>query len=226
MKNKKVREKRLAIKMTLCLIYLVVITVLFVCSYKLFEEKKAITSFNKAKTIEDYSYIDISKMSERFAYYKDTNIGVHFVIEKEDTGKWHTYLVAINEDEIDKFKDIIDYTYEKTDKEPKKVRVYGYPRITKDKVKTLAIKNIKSFMPKENEIEINNENYESYLTNTYLDTTIDRKDDFNIILFLSLLLLFIVIVILFLTIFDKDKIVDDLDKELTKTKKMLKRNIK
>ena len=42
-------------------------------------------------------------MSEMFAYYEEENIGIHFVIEKEDTGVWHTYLIAINEDDYDEF---------------------------------------------------------------------------------------------------------------------------
>lgn len=223
MKKKKQKENRLVIKMILCSLYLIVITILLVCSYKLYKEKEEIKSFQEVESIDDYTYIDIYKMSEKFAYFKDTNIGIHFVIEKENTGKWHTYLIAINEDEIEKYRMILDYTYKKTDRVPDKVRVYGYPKITKDKVKALAIKNIKSFVPKENEVTITNENYNEYLTNAYLDTTMNKKDDFSIVLFVTLLLLVIVIILFVLTIIDKDKIVDDVEKELKKTKKMLRR---
>lgn len=225
MKKNKVKENRLAIKMFLCSLYLIVITILLVCSYKLYKEKDFIKSFQKVESIEDYTYIDVYKMSEKFAYFKDTNIGIHFVIEKEDTGRWHTYLIAINEDEISTFKNIIDYTYGKTERIPDPVRVYGYPKIVKDKIKELAIKNIKSFIPKENEVVITNENYNDYLTNTYLDTTMEKKDDFNMVLFITLLLLFVVIVLFILTLIDKDKIVDDVEKELKKTKKLLKRRL-
>lgn len=225
MKKNKVKENRLAIKMFLCSLYLIVITILLVCSYKLYKEKDSIKSFQKVESVEDYTYIDVYKMSEKFAYFKDTNIGIHFVIEKEDTGRWHTYLIAINEDEISTFKNIIDYTYGKTERIPDPVRVYGYPKIVKDKIKELAIKNIKSFIPKENEVVITNENYNDYLTNTYLDTTMEKKDDFNMVLFITLLLLFVVIVLFILTLIDKDKIVDDVEKELKKTKKLLKRHL-
>ena len=225
MKKNKVKENRLAIKMFLCSLYLIVITILLVCSYKLYKEKDSIKSFQKVESVEDYTYIDVYKMSEKFAYFKDTNIGIHFVIEKEDTGRWHTYLIAVNEDQIAEFKSIIDYTYGKTERIPDPVRVYGYPKIVKDKIKELAIKNIKSFIPKENEVVITNENYNDYLTNTYLDTTIEKKDDFNMVLFITLLLLFVVIVLFVLTLIDKDKIVDDVEKELKKTKKLLKRRL-
>lgn len=225
MKKNKVKENRLAIKMFLCSLYLIVITILLVCSYKLYKEKDNIKSFQEVQSTEDYTYIDVYKMSEKFAYFKDTNVGIHFVIEKENTGRWHTYIIAINEDEISEFKSIIDYTYGKTERIPDPIRIYGYPKITKDKVKELAIKNIKSFIPKENEVVITKDNFNDYLTNTYLDTTIEKKDSFNLVLFITLLLLLVVIVLFALTIIDKDKIVDDVEKELKKTKKILKRRL-
>lgn len=226
MKKKRVKEKRLAIKMFVSLVYLVIITILFVCSYRLFQEKKDIVPWSEVENVEDYTYIEIYKMSEKFAYFKENNVGIHFVIEKENTGQWHTYLIAINEDDYHKYKDIIDYTYERTKKVPKPMKVYGYPIIVNSELKNLAIKNIPNFVPAENEVKITNENYETYLTNSYLDTTQNQRDDFSIILCLSLLLLVIVIVLLIITILDKDKIVDNLDekldKEIRKTKKLFK----
>ena len=165
-------------------------------------------------------------MSEKFAFYEDSNIGIHFVIEKENTGQWHTYLIAINEADYDKYKDIIDYTYERTDKVPEIIRVYGYPKLVDNDLKDLAIKNISNFIPAENEIVITNENYETYLTNSYLDTTKEKKDEFNIMLFITALLLATAIILLILTILDKDRIVDNLDEkieeDLEKTKELFK----
>ena len=70
-------------------------------------------------------------------------------------------------------------------------------------LKELAIKNIKKFVPAENEIEVTDKNFENYLTNSYLDTTIPKKDDFNYILFSIMLIIVIVIVLFVLTIFHK-----------------------
>ena len=215
-KNIKINEKRFAIKMTLCLVYLIVITILFVCAYKIFEKEKEIPSWSDVDNIDDYTYMTIYKMSEKFAYYKDADIGIHFIIEKEDTGQWHTYLIATKESEYNKYKPIIDYTYERTDVEPAPMIVYGYPVNTSDELKELAIRNIENFVPATNEVKISNENYEAYLTNSYLDTTQKRRDDFNIILFVTLFLLFIVIMLLFFTILDRDKIVDNIDIKLEK----------
>jgi hypothetical protein len=215
-------EKRLAIKMFVCLVYLIIITILFVCSYRLFEEKKDITPWSEVETVDEYTYIDVYKMSEKFAYFEETNVGIHFVIEKETTGLWHTYLIAINENDYDKYKAIIDYTYERTTEVPDPVRVYGYPVIVSNELKSLAIKNITNFVPAENEVTISEDNYETYLTNSYLDTTKSRTEKFSVVLCISLMLLFTVIGLLIITFLDKDKLVDNIDDELEKTKNLMK----
>ena len=205
MKKKHSREKFIAFKLFVSIIYLIIITILFVCSYRLFQEKSKIVPWSEVESVDDYTYIDISRMSEKFAYYKDTNVGIHFVIEKEDTGLWHTYLIAINENSYNKYKDIIDYTYDRIKDKPKPLRVYGYPVIVDDKVKNLAIKNIPNFVPAENEVAITKDNYNEYLTNSYLDTTKPQKDKFSVVLCISLFLLFTVIVLLISTLFLKDE---------------------
>jgi heme/copper-type cytochrome/quinol oxidase subunit 2 len=204
--NKEKTEKQLTIKLCLCIVYLIVITILFVCSYKLFQAKYYARPWGEVESVDEYSYIKVSRMSEKFAYYEKENIGIHFVIEKEETGVWHTYLIAIDENEYDKYKEIIDYTYERTKEEPKPLKVYGYPEIIKTDLKNLAIKNIVNFVPSENEITITEDNFETYITNSYLDTTKEKKDYFSIILFITLILLFVMIALFIFTIFDKDKL--------------------
>lgn len=214
--ERKAKENKIAIKMVLSLVYLAIITILFICAYKIFEEKRNIIPWSEVETVEDYTYIKVSKMSEKFAYFSDTNIGLHFVIETEDTGLWHTYIIAIDEDDYDSYKNIIDYTYERIDRVPNPKKVYGYPVITTDEIKELAIKNIPNFVPAENEVVISKDNYDAYLTNSYLDTTRGKKDNFNILLFVTLLLIVILIIILFATLIGKDKIVDKIDNKLDK----------
>lgn len=224
-KKKKINEKRLVIKMIVCIVYLAIITILFVGSYQLFQEKKDVVPWDEVENVDERTYIEIYKMSEKFAYYQESNVGIHFVIEQESTGLWHTYLIAIDESDYNKYKAIIDYSYERTTQVPEPIRAYGYPVIANSEIKNLAIKNIPNFVPAENEVKITEENYETYLTNSYLDTTKGQKDRFNIILCASLMLLFIVIVLLIITIFDKDKLVDNIDErlevEIRKTKKLL-----
>lgn len=224
-KKKKVNEKRLIIKFLACTVYLIVIMILFVCSYKLFEQKNNMVRWSEVESVEEYSYIEISRMSEKFAYYEEENIGIHFVIELDDTGEWRTYLVAIDEDNYAKYKDIIDYSYERITEEPEPLKVYGYPSIISEELKEMALNNIDNFLPKENKIEITSENFENYLTNSYLDTTQDKREYFNIILFATLILLMIMIFLLIFTILDKDKIVDNLDDVIDETVKSTKKKL-
>ncbi len=201
--KKRKKEKRIALKMLLCLIYLIAMTVLFVCSYTIYQEKKKLTPWDEVEKTNEYTYMDIYKMSEKFAYNKDSNIGIHFVIVKEATGLWHTYLIAINENNYNKYKGLIDYTYERIQIEPPPMRIYGYPAITTNDMKTLAIKNIGNFLPAENEVQITEENYKKYLTNSYLDTTKTKKESFSLILCISFGLIFVVFALFIMTIFDK-----------------------
>ena len=216
---KKKRENNIVLKLFICLIYLGIISVLFICSYRLFQEKKNILSWEEVESVEDYTYLDIYKMSEKFAYQEDTNIGIHFAIQKEENGQWHTYLIAINENQYDKFKALIDYAYERTTKEPDPIRVYGYPVNTKKELKDLAIKHLPDFLPVENEIVITEENYDTYLGNSYLDTTQEKKEKFSILLCVSLMLLFTVVVLFLLTILDRGKKVEEVEKEQVKETK-------
>lgn len=203
-KKRKINEKKLAIKFLLCLIYLLVITVLFYSSYRLYEQKYDVLSWSDVKTNEDYAYINVSKMSEKFAYYEKVDKEIHFVIEEEDTGVWHTYLIAIKPKDYKKYKAIIDYTYERNLDKPESLKVYGYPVIIEDDLKQLAIKNIKNFIPKENEVTITNDNFEQYLTNSYLDTTVKRVDKFNIYIFITFFFMVIMIILFIYTAFSKE----------------------
>ena len=94
-RKRKINEKKLILKFLLCLVYLLIITVLFYCSYLLYEQKYDVIPWGDVKTNEDYTYINISKMSEKFAYYEKADKEIHFVIEEEDTGVWHAYIIAI-----------------------------------------------------------------------------------------------------------------------------------
>ena len=211
-KEKKIsKEKRFAIKLLLCSVYLIIITILSVCSYKIYTDKQDVKSWSDVSNAEEYSYIKVSKMSEKFAYYSTNKKSIHFVIEEEETGAWYTYLIAIKDSDYSKYEDIIDYTYERTDKKPKPVKVYGYPVVINDELKKMALDNIKNFLPVDNEIEITNENFTDYLTNSYFDTTIKREENFNGILFGLLLMLFITIVLFIVTLIDKDKNKSNID---------------
>lgn len=203
---KKTNEKKIFLKLLKLSIYLIIITILSVFANYLYVKQNTSVSFQDVENTKDYSYIDIYKMSEKFAYNEEKNIGIHFIIDKEDTGLWHTYLIAINESDYNNYKEIIDYTYNRIDKVPKSIRVYGYPVLVNDELKEMAIKNIEKFIPAQNETKITKENYETYLTNSYLDTTKNKNRNINFIFILIIILLFSFIGLFILTIFEKEKV--------------------
>lgn len=203
---KKTNEKKIFLKLLKLSIYLIIITILSVFANYLYVKQNTSVSFQDVENTKDYSYIDIYKMSEKFAYNEEKNIGIHFIIDKEDTGLWHTYLIAINESDYNNYKEIIDYTYNRIDKIPKSIRVYGYPVLVNDELKEMAIKNIEKFIPAQNETKITKENYENYLTNSYLDTTKSINRNINFIFILIIILLFSFIGLFILTIFEKEKV--------------------
>lgn len=216
---KKIDEQRLAIKYLMIVIHLIILTILFVGFYKVYKAEKTIRSFNVADNVEEYTYINVGKMSEAFAVYEETGVTMHIAIEEEDTGMWHAYIIAIDKNNYDKYKEIIKYSYGETKDKPNPVKTYGYPVVIDDNLKELAIKNISKFLPKENKIEINEENYEKYLTNCYLDSTKDRKQKFSYKLTVISFLLFFFIILLFLILFDKDFYVDRILKKHNIVKK-------
>ena len=215
----KIDERRLIIKYLMIVIHLIIITILFVGFYKTYKVEKTTKPFDTVDNIEEYTYINVGKMSEAFAVYEEIGVTMHFVIEEEDTGMWHAYIVAIDKNDYDKYKEIIKYSYGDTLEKPNPVKTYGYPVIVDNNLKELAIKNISKFLPKENEIEINNENYEKYLTNCYLDSTKERKQKFSYNLAIISFLLFFFVISLFLILFDKDFYVDRILKKYKIVKK-------
>lgn len=203
-KNKnRVNLKSVLIKLFFCLLYMFVIVVLIYSSYSIFKDEDKIVSWKNVEKTNQYAYLEITQMSEAFAQINNKQI--HLVMEKESTGAWHTYLIAIKKEDYNKYKSIIDFTYERTTESPKPIKVYGYPKEIPTNVKALAIKNITKFVPIENQVVINEDNFEKYLTNTYLDTTMEKTHPFNYYVLSLLIMSFIMFIIIIYTIIEKDK---------------------
>ena len=216
-------KKRTIIKISICIVYILVIFILGFCSFRIFVNDNKPGRMMNASVTTDYTYLDVSEMSKAFAFSKDKTKQFHFVVEKEKNGTGHTYLIAIKKKDEIKYQKIIDYTYEFTKEVPKSIRVYGYPIVVNSKIKDLAVKQIKNFLPSDNKVEITSTNYEEYLTNAYLDTTIKKVHKFNYTMLILLLMIVILIILLLTTLFDKDKIVDEVNKKIDEDNKKNKK---
>lgn len=208
-KLKKKNKFRLLIKFLLCITYIFIIMILVFVSFKLFKEEKKIVKWKDVEQTDQYSYIEISEMSEAFA--EIGNKQFHFVIEKEKSGIWHTYLIAIKKSDYNKYKNLIDATYERIENTNEVIKVYGYPVKINENIKDLAIKNIINFVPIENQVVLTKDNFEQYLTNTYLDTTIKKTRKLNYFILILLLMALILFILLIFTIFDKVKQKEEVD---------------
>lgn len=212
MKKGKRNGFRTLIKLVVCTIHVVVIMILAFCSFRVYENGDKPIHLSNAKKTKQYSYLEVSEMSKKIADLgKDKQI--HFVIEKTENDKWYTYLVAIKTKDESKFKDMIDYTEQETDKVPEKVRLYGYPAEINNKIKEETIKKASDFLgSSEEKSNLTTKNFEQYLTSFYLDTTIAQHHEFNYVMLILALMIVVLMITLILVIFDRDKLVDEVDK--------------
>ena len=204
------KDRKISIKLLLAILYLIIIFILFVSAFSIYKDENRIINFNNVKTTEDYSYILVDKLSDKFAYYNDQKIGMYFARAKEPTGTWHAYIVAIKDSDINNYKTLMKKDNVKTKK------IYGYPILINDELKTIALNHINDFLPVENEVKITNDNFTNYLTNSYLDTTTAYKKPFSYSLLLTMLLLLTVIIIMIYKIYEDNKIVKVVSKRINK----------
>ncbi len=225
-KLSKTGENRFTIKLFLSIIYIIVITILIVVAFLIFQYNEEDIYFSEATNVNRYSYVEVDLMSEAFASYDDDEKTIHFIIDKHDSGAWNTYVVAISKEDYSLYKDIIDYTYERVEVVPPTLKVYGYPVIIDDSLLQLTLDNIVNFVPKENEVILTTENYFNYITNSYLDTTIEFDSSFDILLFIIALLIFIVFFLFCYTLFGYNKIIEVIETEEKKIKKKVNKKLK
>ena len=197
MPKKKIKVK---IKLFLSLIYLIVMAILFVAAYKIYRDDRREISWDKVTSTKDYTSLEISKMSEAFA--KIDNKQVHFVIVLDKDDVYRSYLIAIDKKTYKNYKNIINYSYGKIDKVDK-IKVLGYPRVISKELKKLTLDNYKKFLPNDNSIELTDKNFNKYITNTYLDTTVKKGSNTNYIVIVLLVLIVILFILLLATLFDK-----------------------
>ena len=212
MKKKGKNKYRTLIKSIVCIIHIIVIVILGFCSFRLYKNGDKPLNFSEIKRNGSYSYLKISEMSEKITTIDNGKKQIHMVIEKTDEGSWHTYLIAIKKSDEKKYKKMIDYSEISTDKVPPEQKVYGYTKKISNKLKKKVIKNSTTLKTKEEGNAITSKNFNKYLTNYYLDTTIKKHHKFNYAMLILMLMLVVLIITLILVIFDKDKIVDEVDK--------------
>lgn len=218
------KKLRLYTKIFFCIVYLLVMGILFFSAYKLYMSDKKEVAWDKVISTTNKTSLTISKMSEAFA--KIDNKQIHFVIVEDKNKVYRSYLIAISKKDYKKYKPIIDYSYERTKEKQKPLIVKGYPQIISNKLKELTLKNYKNFLPNDNKVKLNEKNFDKYMTNTYLDTTIKKVEKTNYIVITLLVLIVLLFILLLLTLIDRDMIVNKASKALEKEQKKKKKKEK
>ena len=191
--KKRLKLKKSVIKTLIVLSIFLVLCFLFYITYYIYNNSRKIEEYNK--NTSNYSYLTIKEMSEAFATIDQKQL--HFIKNIKN----NIYIVAIPKKYENKYQEIIDYTYRKTNK-TKTIKVYGLPIKANREIKDLVIKYINKFLPFQEQIPITNENYKEYIPNTILDTTIKETYTFNYIVFI----LFLIFGIFFLLLIFSKKI--------------------
>ncbi len=192
--KKRLKLKKSVLKKFILLIILFILILLFYITYYIYSNSRIIEEYDK--NTNTYSYLIIKEMSEVFATIDSKEL--HFIKDKKN----RTYIIAVPKKDKNKYRKIIDYTYGKIDK-TKSVKVYGLPIKSNNEIKKLVIKYINKFLPLQEKIPITEENYNKYLPNTILDTTIKENYNFNYIVFILFLIFGIFFLLLIKLIFFK-----------------------
>ena len=218
------KKLRLYTKIFFCIVYLLVMGILFFSAYKLYMNDKKEVAWDKVISTTNKTSLTISKMSEAFA--KIDNKQIHFVIVEDKNKVYRSYLIAISKKDYKKYKPIIDYSYERIKEKQKPLIVKGYPQIISKKLKELTLKNYKNFLPNDNKVKLSEKNFDKYITNTYLDTTIKKVEKTNYIVITLLVLIVLLFILLLLTLIDRDMIVNKASRALEKEQKQKKKQEK
>lgn len=137
------------------------------------KELKDPISLIDVRNEKEYSYIDVSLMTDYFATYgndEGKSKFIYFVWDEK-----YMYVTNLTKDNLEKLKDIMAYSYKEIDNKPKQVRIYGYSKEIENDLKRIIIKSYNEMYEEE---FLNNENIDNYLGIYYLDTSYTPDDDF------------------------------------------------
>ncbi len=119
----------------------------------------------------EYGQITPIFMSEEFAMNNDESIYYCFLLDEQ----YYPYIVAVNADDMDKFEDIIEYTYYDVE-EPESITLTGKSVEIDSDLIGFAVDEYNVFMGTDN---VNKDNIGDQLGYYYLDTTEQPHIDYS-----------------------------------------------
>jgi len=152
--------------------------------------------FDHLIQIPVYSEITPLSLSEEFAANYNDSIYYYFAFDDE----LNTYIMAISPEEIDKYQDLIDFTYSDAAEVPNTVTLQGMPVKMNDEMIAMTIDAYNTFWGSD---IVNEDNYVNYIGAYYLDTTQGPAEDFGILSFCLFLIVALGIAYIFFLTYTK-----------------------
>lgn len=169
--NRKKVENKIK-KNNMYLIPIVILAIIIgLCIYSADEKSKKplpdpIKVLDTNKTGE-YASMDIQMLTESFAT-NDVD-ECHFAMDKDN----YICIVVLNKEDTDRLQQIKEYTYSEDEVAPKAVTVKGVTQEITDDLKKIAIESYNEIIGDQ---LLNNDNFEEYIGNIYLDTKVSPID--------------------------------------------------
>jgi uncharacterized protein YpmB len=146
----------------------------------------------------EYGQITPVYMSDEFASNYDDSIFYCFLIDEQ----YYPYIVSVYADEMDKYEDIIEYTYNDVE-EPESITLTGKSIEIEDNLLGFAVDAYNVFMGTNN---VNIDNIGDQLGYYYIDTTQQPSMDYSVtILYLMILAVIVIIYISNISHFNKSR---------------------
>lgn len=128
-------------------------------------QKENVMPFNPNGVEQSYSELTIQLMSEEFAAnYNDT---IYYCLAV-DVG-FNTYIIAVKADQMDQFREMIDYTYSDAETTPpNSITLRGMPRAIEEDLVGYTLEAVNVFWGSD---VVDETNYQQVIGGYYLDTT-------------------------------------------------------
>lgn len=184
MESKKMKLQKRIKKYNISLITIVIMIIIIgFCIMKAYEKSRQqlpepvdMVNINNA---DEYASIDVSLLTEPFAENDEETCS--FALDKND----YMYVVVLSETDIERLKEIKNYTYteDETVEIPEIVKIKGMTQQIPSDLKKLIIESYNELYE---EFFLNEENFEEYMGNIFLNTRLSPID-YSLELFIGIL---------------------------------------
>ena len=163
---------------------------------ELSNNKESVQTFDPSSAASSYSKLTPDFLSDEFATEYDDSINYLFAIDKDG----NAYIVAVKANDMDKYKDLIDYTYSDTGSAPAAVTLQGTPRKIDDEIIGLAVDSFNTFYDSD---VVDTSNFNTVFGTYYLDTT--QQPAGNYTFMIICIFLFLVFIFMYIYLMDKER---------------------